>query len=267
MKKLSPVGLVVEGKSASSVILRLPNLAEEIGPIKSTALRVARRLANFLHAGYGIAQYEELAECRLILVRASDQTIRRIVDDFCRSDLDLSALAIVLCESWQLMDVLAPLHARGASIGTLLPVPSTRRRWFVLEGEPRATRLTRQFIEANEGKVLELKTGRKELYFAAELLTTALPIPLFAAAQRALREAGIGGNNLQALLEEMAHKMFRDFLNASRTTWGGPLAASTPATADEYFQRLRRSYPALSAEIEAHLDLARRSGAAKSKAG
>ena len=257
MKKLLPVGLVVEGRSTNSIVLSLPNLAGELGPIKSTTLRVARRLSNFLHAGYGVNSYEDLVRCRLLLIRVPDQSISRIVGELCESDLDLSTLAVVLCESWQFGEALEPLRARGAAVGTLLPIISPRRRWFIMDGQTKAARLARQFIEANEGKLLEIRSGRKELYFAAELLATALPIPMFIAAQQALREAGIDGNNLQSLLEELAQKMFKDFLNVSRTAWGGPLTASSPEVVEAHFVRLRQNDPGLAKFVDEQLSIAR----------
>src|ERR1700761_9544568 len=99
MKKRSRIGLVVEGNSTNSAILRLPRLAEELGAIKSTQLRVARRLSNFLRAGYGVATYEDLQASKLILVRVPDNMAPRIVQELCASELDFKHLAIVLCET------------------------------------------------------------------------------------------------------------------------------------------------------------------------
>ncbi len=265
MKKLSSVGLVVEGKSTNSAILRLPNLAEELGPIKATPLRVARRLANFLRAGYGVSTYEELAQCRLILIRAPDNMVRRIVDELCRADLDFSDAAVVLCETWQSgrfsnrFTRSAPRSELCSPFRAIAGAGSFSKRSLGPLG------LAKQFIDGNEGKVFELKPGSKQLYFAAELLATAFPIPLLMAAQQALRDAGIGGNILHSLLEELAQKMFKDFLNASRTTWGGPLSACSPDIAEEYFRNLRCSDPNLANLLDEQLALSRQSLSSKIK--
>jgi hypothetical protein len=54
MRKQLRVGLVVEGNVTASPVLRLNGLIDELGPIKSVGLQVARRISNFLRAGYGI---------------------------------------------------------------------------------------------------------------------------------------------------------------------------------------------------------------------
>ncbi|MDQ2773808.1 MAG: hypothetical protein M3Y57_02600 [Acidobacteriota bacterium] len=258
MKKPLPVGLVVEGNSTSSLILRLPSLAEELGPVKSKGFRVARRITNFLRSGYPVATYEELQETRLILVRVPDAVAPRVVEEICASELDFGAMCFALCETWLTSEVLEPLRKRGACTGTLISGPNPQRAWFLAEGQSMFVRQLRRLIERNEARVLEIGFGKKELYFAAELLATAIPIPLFTAAQQALREAGISANHVHALLEDMAAKMFKDFLNGSRVAWGGPLTTSLPETAEGNFRSLPGHSLKLARYIEEQLSLARR---------
>jgi predicted short-subunit dehydrogenase-like oxidoreductase (DUF2520 family) len=258
MKKQSPVGLIIEGNSTNSAVLRLQALAEEIGPIKSTAPRVARRVSNFLRAGYAVASYDQLSEAQLILIRAPDSAAPRIIEELCAADLKFASLCFVLCESWLHSQIFDPLREKGACAATILAVPSTRRRWFVTEGDSRAMRAMRLLIQRSEGKTVELRSGRKELFFAAELLAAALPIPLFMAAQRALREAGLSGKHLQILLEEMAERMFTDFVHASRIKWGGPLSECAPEVSASHFRMLRQADSELFAVLTEALNSGRR---------
>jgi predicted short-subunit dehydrogenase-like oxidoreductase (DUF2520 family) len=258
MKKQSPVGLIIEGNATNSAILRLPGVAEEIGPIKSTALRVARRVSNMLRAGYAVADYEQLEATRLILVRAPDGALPRIIDELLAADLDFRSLCFVLCESWIHSNVFDPLRKKGACGATILAVPSAARNWFVSEGDYRVLRALRVLVERADGKTLELRNGRKEFYFAAELLASALPIPMYVAAQRALREAGLSGKHLQILLEEMAERMFRDFVHASRITWGGPLTECASDVADLHLKLLRDADKALAEVVADGLQFGRR---------
>ncbi len=96
MKRQLQVGLVVEGSSTDSAILRLPRTAQELGPVKSGSLRVARRLSNMMHGGYAVADYEELQAARLILVFVPDQAVPRIVEELCESELVFKDLAFAL---------------------------------------------------------------------------------------------------------------------------------------------------------------------------
>ncbi len=178
MKKQLPLGLVLEGSSTHSAVLRLPNIADELGPVKSSAVRIARRFSNLIHGGYAITEYEELETARLVLLHVPDAAVPRIVHEICGSELMLNRLCFVLCETWLTADALEPLRQRGASVATLVRVPSMQRNWFVIEGQTTASRLTRRFIERQEGRAFEMKIGTKHLLLTAEVLATMLPVPL-----------------------------------------------------------------------------------------
>jgi hypothetical protein len=109
MKTLRQAGLIVEGNSTRSVILRLPGIAAEIGPIKAATTRVARRVSNFFHAGDVVENYEELENCDLVLMRVPDESVTRIVREISASKLDASRISFALCESLLSSDILKPL--------------------------------------------------------------------------------------------------------------------------------------------------------------
>src|ERR1700751_1057410 len=176
--KQSALGLVLGGSSSRSAILRLPNLADELGPIKSHAMRLARRFSNLIKGGYAVPEYQKLQTASLILLRIPDSAVSRIVNELCSSELVLHRLSFVLCETWLSTEVLEPLRERGASVATLIHVPTTERNWFVIEGQLRASRMMRRLIERHDGRAFEIKMGSKHLLFAAELLSTILPVPV-----------------------------------------------------------------------------------------
>ncbi|MGA8030405.1 MAG: hypothetical protein WB992_24955 [Bryobacteraceae bacterium] len=258
MKKQLQLGLVVEGNSTGSAMLRMPSLARELGPIKSGALRAAHRLSNFLRAGYPIGNYKELSSARLILLRVPDSAAPRIIGELCASDLVFRDVSFVLCESWLTLDVLEPLKMRGASVATLVRVSSARRDLFALEGQPAAVRRIHRFIESNDAQAVEIRPGAKQLLFAAELLATVLPVPLLVAAKQALRAAGISGSRLHTVLNEMAGGMLSGFLKGGQRTWGGPLNQCSAEIADGYFEALRLSHPEIAGVVDALMEWARR---------
>lgn len=251
MKKQPPLGLVLEGSSTHSAILRLPRLADELGPVKSSAMRIARRFSNLIQGGYAVAEYEELQAARLILLRIPDAAVSRVVRELCSSELLLDRLCFVLCETWLPTDVLEPLIDRGASVATLVRVPAAERDWFVLEGQIAASRLTRRFIERHGGRAFEMKLGSKHLLFAAELLTTVLPTPLLAAAQQTLRAGGVSGNELAALLDHMARKMLREVIKGVRLPLNSTPADCTPEVGARFMATLRQEEPCVASFIEA----------------
>ena len=256
MKTLRQVGLIVEGNSTRSVILRLPGIAEEIGPIKAVTTRVARRVSNFFRAGNVVENYEDLANCDLVLMRVPDESIPRIVHEIAASQLETSRISFVLCESWLSSDVLKPLSDRGAAVATVVSVPASARNWFAIEGDfAAAKRVKRLLVEAG-ARAIELRAGSKYLYFAATAFAQTLPRALFVAAQRALRIAGVSGRPLQTVIEEMAQGMFRDMSQGSRAGWSGPLLDCPEALAEGYVRHLRKTEPNLAGFLSEQLRLA-----------
>lgn len=258
MTKQLPFGLVAEGDSRYSEILRLPNLSEDLGPVKSSSFGSARRLCNFLRAGYAVNEYDELQAARVILLRVADEVLPRVVQELVSAGLVLSNFSFVLCESWMTTDALAPLRDAGAAVATVMNIPTERRNWFIMEGQAMAIFHLRRFIERNDARAVEIRPGTKSLYFAAELLVQALPVPLLIAAQQAFRASGITSKNLAIISGEMIQEMVRGLLKGARTIWGGPLAHASPETAAAHLETLRSSNPDIAGIIDYYLPYAQR---------
>ena len=258
MRKQPPIALVIEGSSTKSSILRLPLLVQELGPIKSAALRVARRQSNSLRAGYAVSEYEDLQVSKLILLHVPDTSVHRIVDEICASDLVFKGISFVLCESWLPLEILHPLKDRGATVATTVVARSIHHDWFIVEGEITASRQIRRLLERSDVRTSELRAGAKHLFFAAELLTGTLPGILFSAAQQALRSSGISGNNLFALLDLMVQKTLKDVTRTPRSSSIGPLTECADNVADDYLHRLHHTHPEIAGLIDEMLRAANR---------
>ncbi len=256
MRTPRQVGLIVEGNSTHSILLRLSGIAEEIGPIKATTKRVARRVSNFLRAGRAVENYEDLENCDLILMRLPDAQVRRVVAELTSSQLNLSGISFVLCETWLSSDVLRPLVEQKATIATTVAIPSSSRNWFAIEGQYTATKRVTRLLEMCESHAVELKAGTKHLYFAANILTETLPRALFTAGQRALRECGLNGNHLYVVLEEIAQCMIRDMTRGSRAGWSGAISDCPEEIAEKHLLKLRERTPELASFISEQMRLA-----------
>lgn len=265
MKKQMRVGLVVEGNATSSPVLRLACLKEELGPIKSVGLQVARRVSNFMRAGYAVAEYQDLDCAQLVLLRLPDSQTPRVVAEICESRLAFGEMCFVLCESWLTTDVLIPLRRLGAQIASLMSVGPLSDNCFVVEGDAGAVRRTKRLLSQCETRVIELRPGTKALYFAANLLSTALAIPLFQLAQQTLRESGVAGNDLAVLTNEWADLLQDRVRKGGRGTWGGPLAECSEEVAEEHFRQVAVKNPELAAMLQEWLSLARRQMGKKAK--
>jgi predicted short-subunit dehydrogenase-like oxidoreductase (DUF2520 family) len=249
MKRLE-LGLIVEGNSTSSAILRLPSVGAQLGPVKAGSLQVARRVSNFLRSGYGVNTYEELAGSRIILIRVPDASVPKVVTELCESDLDLSQFGFVLCETWMQTEALQPLKQRGAAIASLVGASETRKKIFAVEGDTALVRQIRRIVERSDAQTIELRAGAKHLLFTATVLLTSIPVPVFLCAQQALRESGLSGNQLATLLGELAASTLAGFLRGSKGLWSGSLPGCAPETSLFYMARLNASSPALAATMK-----------------
>lgn len=258
MKKLSQLGLVIEGSAASSAVLRGSQLSDNLGPVKSGSLRVARRLSNVLRAGYAVDEYQDLQAARLILLKVPDASLPAIVDAICESGLVMKDLSFVLCESWLPSPVLQRMAEQGASTATVIAMPTVERNWFAVEGEAKAVRQMRRFLDRSGMRSEELKSGSKDLLFVSQLLAAALPVPMLTSAQQALRNSGYSGNMLSTLIEQMALKMLQDCLRGARGTWGGPLNDCASEVSADFLQSVAMKNPALAAFVNEQIRLAKR---------
>src|SRR5947209_1394760 len=116
MNQQLQLGLIIEGNSTHSEFLRLPSIVQELGLVKSTSIRVARRHSNQIRAGYPVADYRDLSSANLIFMKLSDSSVPRVVEELCDSDLPLDGVGFALCETWLHSASLEPLAKRGACV-------------------------------------------------------------------------------------------------------------------------------------------------------
>jgi predicted short-subunit dehydrogenase-like oxidoreductase (DUF2520 family) len=127
-----------------------------------------------------------------------------------------------------------------------------------VEGDRSAARKTKRLLERGSARAIELRPGAKPLYFAANLLSTTIPIPVLQLAQQALRASGVVGNDLTTVMGEWSDLLQQRVQKGGRGTWGGPLAESGPDVANEHFRQLAVEDPNLASTLHHWLDLAQR---------
>lgn len=98
-------------------------------------------------------------------------------------------------------DILAPLHARGYSVGTLHPLQSLAHpitgaerlvgSWFCISGEPPAATAARRLVGWLDGQVLSVPVKHRPLYHAAAVFASNTLPAVLAMAARLLVRAGV----------------------------------------------------------------------------
>jgi hypothetical protein len=255
MNQQLQLGLIIEGNSTHSEILRLPSIVQDLGPVKSSSIRVARRHSNQIRAGYPVADYQELHAANLILIKLADSSVPRVIEELCASDLPMKGLGFVICESWLHTEAMEPLARRGANVSTIVKLPSVSTPRFVVEGDMKAVRQVRRFLSRNSTRSIELRPEHKHLIFASELLSITVPIALLGSAKQLLRESGLSGNVLWDILDQMARKMVLDFSRGSRRDASGLLSDCPSEATRSYLDLLERSQPSIASLLRQHLRL------------
>jgi predicted short-subunit dehydrogenase-like oxidoreductase (DUF2520 family) len=248
MKKAQSVGLIGTGSLTDSPLTRFWWLSERLGPVKSASYRVASRIANMLQAGHPVKDYAEFESCILILVCVPEETISQVVSEMVSSGISWEGKAVVLCSTWLDSGELRELSARGASVGSISPIPGFDDERYLVEGDPLAIRQSKSLVEHRERRAVAIERPLKPFYLAALTCTGTLLFALLHVAFESLQHAGIPPGHSPALLERQITRTLRSFLKGGRRAYPTPrelprqlraLSAATPELAHYLEQSCR----------------------------
>lgn len=218
MKVQTPAGLVGAGGVNQSFLARLPAVLERIGPVKGSSLKVSRRIANGLHAGFGVDDYRALEPCGVIWIFAPETALDGIAAELA-SAMSLTGKTAVLCDA--LRDSLrpSPLRTAGARVVTLNCLPESSERKFVGEGHPAALAELRKLLAVDRRKLIELRPATKPLYFAGAYLGSQLLMPWIAGAAESFRAAGFSRDEAVSVVEALGVRALRSYAKAGDKAW------------------------------------------------
>jgi predicted short-subunit dehydrogenase-like oxidoreductase (DUF2520 family) len=250
MKKVQLVGLIGTGNLTDSPLTRFWWLSERLGPVKSASYRVASRIANMLQAGHPVKDYAEFETCDLILVCVPEETVSQVVFEMASSGISWEGKAVVLCSTWLDSGELRDLSARGASVGSISPIPGFDDERYLVEGDPLAIRQSKSLVEYRERRAVAIERPLKPFYLAALTCTGTLLFALLHVAFESLQRAKIPPGNCASLLDRQMNRTLRSFLK------GGRRAYPTPRELPRQLHALSASDPQLSSYLEQSCRLA-----------
>jgi predicted short-subunit dehydrogenase-like oxidoreductase (DUF2520 family) len=214
MKRAQSVGLIGAGNLTDSPVTRFRFLPERLGPVKSASYRVASRIANMLQAGHPVKDYAEFQDCDLILVCVPEDAVEEVVSEMAASGIVWRGKAVVLCSTWLDSGALENLAQRGASIGSISPIPGFEEERYLVEGDPLAIRHSKSLVEYRERRVVAVERSLKPFYLAALTCTGTLLFALLHAAGDSLHRAGIPPALSATILERQLTRTLRAFLKS-----------------------------------------------------
>lgn len=195
----------------------------------------AQRAVRFIGQGKAFAGISRQAlNPRNILIAVQDSEIPRVAAELARISAEEWKGKTVLHTSGALAsDVLEPLRAFGASVGSMHPlqsfsgigVPPLEGHVFAIEGDPAALRLARQMVRALGGYILQLPVTGKAAYHAAASMAAGHMLAVLEAAAATMMSIGVKRREAVRALLPLTRQVLDNFERVGpRAAWTGPLA-------------------------------------------
>lgn len=306
------VAIVGAGRLGSALALALDSCGYEITALvsrrRARARRAAGRLAHSRPLALSALELDRLPDSDLYIIATPDDQIEataaRISDSLDetaaarRSAANAGAAAhassrtsplpssrprrtprVALHASGALSSrALAPLRARGLSVGSLHPLVSVsdpqtaldnlRGAFYCVEGDAPAARLARRVVRSLGGRSFSINARDKALYHAAAVLAAGHAVALFDLATESLAACGLSRARARAVLLPLARSAVAN-LAASRTNAAaltGPFARADAETVRRNLSAFARRGLGLAEAAYALLGLASLDLAAQSAA-
>jgi len=218
MRSQKPAGLIGAGGVSQSFLARLPAVLEQLGPVKGSSLKVSRRIANGLRAGFGVDTYQALEPCGLIWILAPEPSLDFVTAELA-SAVPLEGKTVVLCDALRDSLRASPLRTAGARVVTLNCLQESSERKFVGEGHAVALTELRKLLAVDRRKLIELRPDTKPFYFAGVYLGSQLLMPWIAGAAESFRAAGLPRDEAVGAVEAMGTRALRAYAKAGDKAW------------------------------------------------
>lgn len=216
------------GGVKTSLVARIPHLADRLGPVAAGSYRLASRVVNGLRAGYAVKTPDGLSGAAVVLLRVPDASLQKAVSTLSRANIPWAGKTVLLCDAAADSAVLDPLRARGAFGGSLSGIEGCPA-FYLLEGDRGALRRAREIARWLGGRTIELDRARLPLFEAGLTLATTLFTPVVAAAEECLSGGAANTSLPEKLAAALFQKTLRGWLKHGRGGWTGVPAADKAA--------------------------------------
>ncbi|HBY58586.1 MAG TPA: hypothetical protein DEH78_02110 [Solibacterales bacterium] len=227
MRTQRPVALVGSGPAELFNIVRRASVLRRLGPVKSTSLRLASRMANTLRHGHAVREYEELADAGTTLLCMPEEQLAQTVAELAEAEISWRSRVVILCGGPPGSEALAPLARLGASVASLCEIPDLTPARFLAEGDRAALRESKRLFCGDGARLLEIEKGAKTACIAGFALLASRFPPLIDEVIRQLAAAGLSRSQAAPIVERMLVAGVRGYFRGGRRISCGP-AISPP---------------------------------------
>jgi hypothetical protein len=231
--------LLGSGAVSRSLVARIHGLSHELGPVASTSVRVAARIANSLHSGFAVSGPADFDGPPIILVCAPGTGLRYAMARLEEAPLAWDRTTILIVDSNGYSPDFPQFLKRGASIGSLNSVDGLVNS-FVMEGSRTALREARRIVKQLRGKPIEVPFNQMEAFDAARTIASSLFTPLVDSCVESLTIAGMDRGRAAEFAEQLFARTLRSYMHAGRRGWSGPVATNDRAAILRQYEALRK---------------------------
>ncbi|HWZ31388.1 MAG TPA: hypothetical protein VNX18_08650 [Bryobacteraceae bacterium] len=247
--KRRPAGLVCAGGVSNSFLARWPSVLATLGPVKSSSLRVARRLSNSLRAGQAVEHISALRGCELIWMVVPEDALDRTVSELrCLQDS-----LLVVCDSRRVSDSF-DTSLRLATLNAADP----EERVFAAEGHADVLRRLRSVTAQERRKLIEMRPAAKPVFFAGIHLAAHLILPGYSAAVEGLRAAGFSRADAARVAQALATRAVRSYGKAGKKAWSPAAAGALRDALEDDVNTIRTVDPGVAGVYAASIEQALR---------
>ena len=216
---------MIAAAPVSPSIVKLPRLAEILGPVRAVSLRAASKISNGMQSGFPSDEFKDFENCKLILICVPDRKVHHAVQELADSGLQWPGKSVVLCDSRMDSADMVLLENLGGHTGSIAQIDGFEPMRFVMEGHPQAAIEVRRFMDRCQSKLVKIPAGKKALYSAGLGFAGSLAMPLMAASAECLKKAGLTPEMAAAVAEKTLERTIRTFKKAGKQGWMGALAS------------------------------------------
>jgi predicted short-subunit dehydrogenase-like oxidoreductase (DUF2520 family) len=244
MKVQKTAGLVGAGGVSRSFLARMPAVLARLGPVKGASYQVSRRIANGLHAGFGVSSYGALQECELIWIAVPEYMLDSVTQQLA-DEIHLDGKIVVLCDALRDSLCPSPLRTAGARLASLHCVPASEERIFAAEGHAAAMTELRRLLAMDARKLISLRAASKALYLSGVCLGAYLLLPWIAGAVESLRAAGFPRAEAMCAVQALGARALRAYGKAGDKAWNRAAAERLHRAIERDLEVIRLTDPRL----------------------
>lgn len=223
----------------------------QIASVYCRTLAHASEAVAFIGAGTATDRLEALAPADWYLLAVPDDALHDVAERLAAVGIQPGALVFHVsgaCEA----SILLPLHAQQARLASLHPafsfaeparsVEQFAGTYCALEGDDLACDELSRLAQAIGGRPFTLAPGGKAAYHAALSVASNYLVTLTDLAQQLAGQAGIGREEMHALLSALMHRTLDNVLDlGAQAALTGPIARGDRHTVERHLQVLADS--------------------------